>query len=166
MLMKKRRSLLFLVVVVALALALPQIVFATPDAPRVVINPSTQECDPVFYWSDECGHAILPPGWEFSTVNACPASYKQTELTAEWTKAQNDFCCQARGGDYCPSVLTPLLTIIPASPTPVPQTIVPTPAPAPKTVFPIWLVAVGCAFCAAAVLVLGGLLFLVFRKKT
>lgn len=124
--------------VVGLSLIMVRTALATPDAPRVVVNPSTLACDPVFYWRDECGEAILPSGWEFSTENACPTGYTVTELKAEWSQYQTDFCCQARGGGYCPAgqpgaLPSPFVTE-PLTSTPVP---VSAPAPAPDLTLPV-----------------------------
>jgi hypothetical protein len=120
-----------LLIVAGLSLVAIRTALATPDAPRVVVNSSTLACDPVFYWRDECGEAVLPSGWEFSAGSACPAGYTVSELKAEWSKYQNDFCCQARGGGYCPAAQPG------ASPSPlVGET--PTPAPsAPDLTLPL-----------------------------
>lgn len=100
----QRKWLLGILLASLLTFGLTQTVFATPDPPRVVINPSTRQCAPVVYWQDECGSLILPPGWEFSTESTCPAGYTQVNSLPhqEWKKQPNDFCCMSRGGDYCP----------------------------------------------------------------
>ena len=123
-----------LLMAAGLSLVAVRTALATPDAPRVVVNSSTLACDPVFYWRDECGEAVLPSGWEFSTGSACPAGYTVTELKAEWSKYQNDFCCQARGGGYCPAAQAE------ASPSPLngeTPTSAPVQAPAPDLTLPL-----------------------------
>jgi hypothetical protein len=110
--MKNYRLLLF-AILLFLSFFTTQQVLATPDAPRVVINPTTLTCDPVFYWRDECGEAILPEGWQYWNESTCPAGYSETDLQAEWRKYQTNFCCQARGGDYC-GASTPLQTEMPS----------------------------------------------------
>lgn len=111
-----------------------QIVFATPDPPRVVINKSSLECDHTFYWRDECGEVILPPEWEYSTESACPDGYTIRDLQVEWTKYQNDFCCQTRGGNYCTDAAitsSPVITLIAGNrATNTPQTTVVSDSPA------------------------------------
>ncbi len=84
-----------------------QNVFATPAPPRVVINPHTQQCDEDFYWTDECGQAILPTGWEFYAGEKCPAGYGHVHLAAEWEIYPSELCCNLYGGNpkYCPSAI-------------------------------------------------------------
>jgi hypothetical protein len=113
------RLILLISVFILLTFDIVQTVFATPDAPRVVINHTTRECDPLVYWRDECGEVTLPSGWEYHTESACPAEYTVTELQQlEWKKYQNDFCCQNYGGTNCPGENpaslspSPLLTLV------------------------------------------------------
>lgn len=96
--MKKK---LILLAAALLTLGITQTVFATPDAPRVVINKTTLQCDSTFYWRDECGEATLPNGWEYIKETACPENYSPYNLQVEWSKYQNSYCCQERGEAYC-----------------------------------------------------------------
>lgn len=115
----KNRLILAASAFILLSFGVVQTVFATPDAPRVVVNHTTRECDPLVYWRDECGEVTLPSGWEYHTESACPAEYAVTELEKlEWKKFQNDFCCQHYGGMNCteenPASLSPspLVTLV------------------------------------------------------
>lgn len=113
-----------------LLLSMTQVVFATPDAPKVVINETTLQCDATFYWRDECGEAILPQGWAYSSDAACPAGYAAFDLRAEWSKYQNNYCCQQRGEDYClEETETALQTLT------VEETLAPAQAPAQEDSF-------------------------------
>ena len=97
------RLILLISAFILLTFGVAQTVFATPDAPRVVINHTTRECDPLVYWRDECGEIILPSGWEYHTESACTAEYTVTQLERlPWDLYQNDFCCQHYGGMNCP----------------------------------------------------------------
>ena len=97
------RLILLISAFILLTFGVAQTVFATPDAPRVVINHTTRECDPLVYWRDECGEIILPSDWEYHTESACPAEYTVTELERlPWDMYQSDFCCQHYGGMNCP----------------------------------------------------------------
>ncbi len=99
----RNRLILIISAFILLTFGIVQSVFATPDPPRVVINHTTRECDPLVYWRDECGEVTLPSGWEYHPESACPAEYTITELEGlEWDKYQNDFCCQNYGGMNCP----------------------------------------------------------------
>lgn len=105
----RRKWFLLILAIFFLALGWAQTVSATPDAPRVVVNPATRECAPVVYWRDECGEAILPSGWEFSPESTCPADYTVVQRLpgVAWKNYQSDFCCMSRGEDYCPQPEAP-----------------------------------------------------------
>jgi hypothetical protein len=65
---------------------------AAPLPPRMAANHQIRQCAMVLP-GDECGDAILPPGWEYLDKPECPSGYTQVELRLEWKHFKAPHCC-------------------------------------------------------------------------
>jgi len=77
-------------VIIAVAL-LVVLTRAAPLPPRQIVNHQLRQCA-VITPGDECGDAILPPGWEYTDAE-CPAGYTTGSPQIEWAHFKVPWCC-------------------------------------------------------------------------